>query len=177
MIGIKGLPTLKEAFALLAQRAPYIKLHLYGRPDPDNPGSWREETLRQWDAESGNVSYKGHADDMAAIWTGAHAAVQASYGGEGVPKSLLEAAACGRAVVASDVPGCREIVEDGNNGFLVPPYDAAALAAAIEKLAGDMALCRRMGENSRKMVAGDMSAERVTAQTVDLYRACLSTPE
>lgn len=173
MIGIKGLATLKEAFALLEKKAPPIRLNLYGRPDPENPGSWSEETLRRWDAESDNVAYRGQADDMLSVWAQTHAALQASYGGEGVPKSLLEAAACGRAIIASDVPGCREVVQQGRNGFLVPPYDAQALAAAIEKLAGDIALCRTMGAESRKIVEGDMAAESVQARTADLYQTCL----
>ncbi|PJB70295.1 MAG: glycosyltransferase family 1 protein [Alphaproteobacteria bacterium CG_4_9_14_3_um_filter_47_13] len=173
MIGIKGLPTLKEAFVLLEKQYPQIRLHLYGRPDPENPGSWREEELRQWEAQSNNVAYKGHAENMAQIWGHSHVAIQASYGGEGVPKSLLEAAACGRAIIATNVPGCREVVEEGNNGFLVPPYDARALADAIIKLASDTALCRAMGEKSRAMVEGDMSADSVRKQTAALYRLCM----
>ncbi len=175
MIGIKGLPTLREAFSLLAKNAPHIKLHLYGRPDPANPGSWSEDTLRQWGAESDNVAYVGHAEDMRGVWAGAHAAIQASYGGEGVPKSLLEAASCGRAIIASDVPGCREVVNEGENGFLVPPYDAVALAEAVRTLAADMALCERMGQASRTLVESDLSADSVKAQTAELYRLCLST--
>jgi len=170
MIEIKGLPTLKEAFALLAEEAPQIKLWLCGQPDEDNPGSWCAADLRQWDADSDNVAYKGHCDDMVAIWRAAHLALQVSYGGEGVPKSLLEAAASGRAIIASDVPGCREMVEDGSNGFLVPPRDAAALAARIKRIAGDFALCCVMGLNSRALVESDLSAEAVSTQTAALYR-------
>lgn len=177
MIGIKGLPTLKEAFAMLERKAPHIRLKLYGRPDKANPGSWGEEDLQAWVANSNNVSYEGHADNMQDVWAGAHVALQASYGGEGVPKSLLEAAACGRAIIATNVPGCREVVEKGRNGYLVPPYNAEALARAIVKLAGDWAFCRKMGENSRAIVANDMSAESVKAQTADLYRLCLSSME
>lgn len=173
MIGIKGLPTLKEAFALLEKSAPHIKLKLYGKPDPENPGSWSTEQLRAWADQSPNVSYEGHADHMAAIWENAHAAIQASYGGEGVPKSLLEAAACGRAIVATDVPGCREVVEQGHNGFLVPPYDSAALAQALEKLANDLPAWRAFCANSRALVEGDMSSERVKEKTKELYLSCL----
>jgi glycosyltransferase involved in cell wall biosynthesis len=110
---------------------------------------------------------------MAEIWGKAHIALQPSYGGEGVPKSLLEAAACGRAIVASDVPGCREVVEQGVNGYLVPPGDAKALAARIAEIAADETLCRMMGQRSRDIVAGDMSAEAVTQQTAAFYRECL----
>ena len=86
MIGIKGLQTLKEAFAILATRAPHIKLWLCGQSDPDNPGAWTEERLRAWDAQSDNVAYKGFCDDMTALWRQTHVALQVSYGGEGVPK-------------------------------------------------------------------------------------------
>jgi len=173
MIGIKGLPTLQEAFALLEKSAPQVRLQLYGRPDAENPGSWSEDKLREWVANSDNVEYKGHSNDMAAVWAGAHVAVQASYGGEGVPKSLLEAAACGRAIVATDVPGCREVVKPGVNGLLVPPYDAQALADAIRTLAENREQCRRMGGESRKMVEADMSADSIRAQTAVFYRGCL----
>ncbi len=177
MIGIKGLPTLKDAFVILARAAPHIHLHLYGQPDPENPGSWDEAQLADWAARSDNVAYKGRTDDMKAVWDTAHAAVQASYGGEGVPKSLLEAAACGRPIVATDVPGCREVVEDGRNGFLVPAYDAPALAQALQMMADDKDLWRAMAVHSRRIVESDLSADKVEAQTVGLYRLCLSHME
>ncbi len=173
MIGIKGLQTLKEAFSLLQQRAPHIKLCLCGRPDPANPGSWTEEQLQLWAANAPNVSYQGHCADMRAMWARAHAALQPSYGGEGVPKSLLEAAAAARPIIATDVPGCRDMVEPGRNGYIVPPRDAAALADAIEKLAnsGNGAA---MGMESWKIVEEKrMTAADIAAQTRALYSTVL----
>jgi glycosyltransferase involved in cell wall biosynthesis len=173
MIGIKGLQTLKEAFALLQHRAPYIKLWLCGQPDPANPGSWTEEQLRQWAADASNVVYKGHCADMRAMWAQAHVALQPSYGGEGVPKSLLEAAASARPIIATDVAGCRDMVEPGRNGYVVPPMDAAALAGTIEKLAAS-GRGAEMGAESRKIIAEKkMTAADITAQTRTLYSTLL----
>lgn len=171
MIGIKGLQTLKETFAILSSRVPHVRLWLCGRPDAANPGSWTDDALRRWEKESGNVVYKGHCADMRTVWAQAHAAVQASYGGEGIPKALLEAASCARAVVASDVPGCREMVEDEVNGFLVPPRDAQALADAIVKLSSmDSPTLSAMGTASRDLISRKgMRAADITAQTKALY--------
>lgn len=168
MIGIKGLPTLQEAFARLQSQYPQIKLWLCGQPDPGNPGSWTMAQIEQWTRDNPNVIFKGHSD-MAEIWAQSHVALQPSYGGEGVPKSLLEAAACGRAIIATDVPGCREVVDEGQNGFLVPARDAPLLAARIAQLAQDRALCARMGLASRALVEGDLSARAVTEKTRILY--------
>lgn len=173
MIGIKGLPTLQDAFARLHQDAPHIKLWLCGQPDPGNPGSWTPEQIDQWMRDNPNVIYKGHVH-MAEIWAQAHVALQPSYGGEGIPKSLLEAAACGRAIIATDVPGCREMVVEGQNGFLVPPRDAALLAERILLLSRDLDLCARMGLASRTLVEGDLSAQAVTAKARALYAAMLT---
>ncbi len=171
MIGIKGLSTLKEAFSILKDRTPAIRLWLCGTPDPANPGSWTAESLTQWVSESNNVIYKGHCADMALIWAQAHLAVQPSWGGEGVPKSLLEAAASGRAIIATDVPGCRDMVRDGENGFLVPPRDAQALAQALERMTTDPARCRDMGRKSRALIeSAGLSADAITSQTERLYR-------
>lgn len=168
MIGIKGLPTLKEAFARLRDQHPEIKLWLCGQPDPGNPGSWTQAQIEQWTRDNPSVVFKGHSN-MVDIWAQAHVALQPSYGGEGVPKSLLEAAACGRAIIATDVPGCREVVIEGQNGFLVPPRDAALLAERIILLAQNRDLCARMGGASRTLVEGDLSAQAVTAKTRALY--------
>ncbi|MFN3828185.1 MAG: glycosyltransferase family 4 protein [Micavibrio sp.] len=172
MIGIKGLPTLKEAFDILKQEAPHIKLWLCGQPDPGNPGSWTQSEIDQWCLENPNVIHKGHCR-MDEIWPQTHIALQPSYGGEGIPKSLLEAAACGRAIIATDVPGCREMVRDAVNGALVPAYDAKALAAAILKIEQDRDICRRMGQESRAMVEGDLSAAAVMEKARLLYAGFL----
>lgn len=178
MIGIKGLDTLKAAFEILALRVPRARLWLCGAPDFANPGSWSEEQLREWERQSGgHVVYKGHCNDMSAIWAHAHAAVQASCGGEGVPKSLLEAAAHARPIIATDVPGNREVVENGRNGFLVKPQDAEALAAAIEKMASLAdEKGAAMGRESRILIEGsDMTAARVGEETEKLYREVLKS--
>jgi glycosyltransferase involved in cell wall biosynthesis len=172
MIGIKGLQSLHDAFLLLESECPNARLWLCGIPDPANPGSWDDAKMAAW-AQRPNVEWHGHCKDMASIWRRAHVGIQASYGGEGIPKSLLEAAACGRALIATDVPGCREVVIDNDNGYLVPARDARALADAIKKLAGDAALCARMGKRSRELVARDLSADSVSAQAEILYRRCL----
>lgn len=174
MIGIKGLPTLQDAFARLRQDAPHIKLWLCGQPDPGNPGSWTQEQIDQWTRDNPSVIYKGHSN-MADIWAQSHVALQPSYGGEGIPKAMLEAAACGRAIIATDVPGCREVVAEGQNGFLVPPRDAALLAARILLLSRDLDLCARMGRASRALVEGDLSAQAVTEKTRTLYEAMKSS--
>ena len=175
MIGIKGLPTLKEAFAILETEAPQVKLWLCGEPDPENPGSWRTAQLEAWQAGSKNVAWRGHCGDMASIWSQSHLALQPSYGGEGVPKALLEAAACGRAIVASDVPGCREVVANGKNGYLAPPHDSRALADRIKQLAADMTSCKAMGKESHKLIEErGLSADHVGALTEAFYKRCLA---
>lgn len=173
MIDIKGLPTLRAAFAMLEQTHPHIKLWLCGQPDAANPGSWTKEALTGWAADTSNVIYKGQSD-MASIWAQAHLALQPSWGGEGIPKSLLEAAACGRAAVASDVPGCREVVKDGVNGYLVRPRDAGALAQAIVSIASNSELWRSMADKSRTVVEGELSADGVAQQAFALYKSCVS---
>jgi glycosyltransferase involved in cell wall biosynthesis len=86
----------------------------------------------------------------------------------------LEAAACGRPIITTDTPGCREIVRDGENGILVPPRDAVALADAIERLVRDPLLRARMGARGRRRVEEEFSEERVVEQTIALYRSLLA---
>jgi glycosyltransferase involved in cell wall biosynthesis len=106
--------------------------------------------------------------DIADVWAGAHIAVLPSRR-EGLPKSLLEAAACGRPIVATDVPGCREIARANVNALLVPADDATALADAIERLAADGDLRRRFGAAGRRIVEQEFSSDRIGHATVALY--------
>ncbi len=118
MLKPKGIREVVLAARELKRRGTKVRVLLAGRPDLANPSSIGGDTLRQWHRE-GCVEWLGHKNNIAAIWSKAHTAVLPSYR-EGLPKSLLEAAACGRPIVTTDVPGCRDVVVDGVNGFLVP---------------------------------------------------------
>lgn len=170
MIAIKGVDHLVAAHQILRARGLDVRLVLAGASDPENPSAIDAATLARWRALPG-IAMPGHVDDIAYVWAGAHVAVLASLGGEGLPKSLLEAAAMGRPIIATDVPGTRAIARQGENALLVPPGDVAALADALETLARDEVLRRRFGAASRRIVEQGFSDEAVEAATRTLYRA------
>lgn len=167
MLEDKGIPLLVEAVRLARRRGVDLHLRLVGTPDPENPTSIPAWKLRAWASEPG-IEWLGHSDDVPATWAACHVAVLPSRR-EGLPKSLLEAAACGRAIVATDVPGCREIALAGRNALLVPPDDAPALADALGRLALDHGLRARFGGESRRIVETDMTADAVGARMVETY--------
>ena len=119
------------------------------------------------------VVYFGHVDDIRTVWAAAHIGVLPSRVGEGMPLSMIEAAACGRPLIATDTPGCRDIVRNGVNGILVPAEDVQALADAIDRLANDSDLRRRFGQASRELVEREFSSARVGRDLVGLYRRLL----
>lgn len=170
----KGLSTLIAAHDLLTRRGVPVRLLIAGRADPANPASIPDDEIATWKTRA-NVELMGHVDDIRQVWAAAHIAVLPSRR-EGLPKSLLEAAACGRPIVATDVPGCREIARDGLNALLVPPDDAPALASAIEQLARDAALRRQFGEAGRRLVEEQYASDRIGPETVALYDHLLSRP-
>jgi glycosyltransferase involved in cell wall biosynthesis len=167
----KGLGELMEAARRLKARRSPLRLWLAGDRDPANPRCVPEDVVAAWDAE-GLAEILGRRDDVAALWARAHVAVLPSHR-EGMPKALLEAAAAGRPLVATDVPGCRELVRDGVNGLLVPLGDVEALAAALDRLAGDAALRARLGAAARRAVEETYSEAAVGAGVVALYRSLL----
>jgi glycosyltransferase involved in cell wall biosynthesis len=168
MIAIKGVELLVAAQQRLHREGVDLRLILAGMADLANPSAFNEATLREWSAQPG-ITWVGHVDDVREIWAAAHIAVLASYGGEGVPKTLLEAAAVGRAIVATDVPGTRDVARDGVNAILVAPGDAVALAAALKQLAGDPARRRAYATAGRRLVADGFSEAAVAAATQALY--------
>lgn len=174
MLWDKGIGEAVEAARILRERGVPLRLVLAGAPDPENPASIPEAQLRRWNAE-GVIEWKGHVDDVAAALRESHIAVLPSYR-EGLPKTLLEAAAAARPIVASDVPGCREIARHGENGLLVPARQVGPLADAIERLAGDAELRQRMGRRGREMVEECFSEAAVAGQTLALYRDMLGLP-
>ena len=167
LLSDKGLLTLIAAHELLAARGRPIRLLIAGEPDPANAASIPEAVIATWRDRSG-IEVLGHVGDIGRLWAAAHIAVLPSRR-EGLPKSLLEAAACGRPIVASDVPGCREIARPGVNALLVPPDDPAALAAAIDRLALDGELRRRLGAAGRRLVETEFSSARIGREIVALY--------
>ncbi len=171
MLWDKGVGEFVEAARLLRLWGVNGRFLLVGRLDPDNPTGIREPQLRRW-IEEGVVEWSGHRNDMESVLSEARIVVLPSYR-EGLPKVLLEAAAAGRAVVATDVPGCREIVRDGRNGLLVPARDAEALARAIATLLGDRRLCEQMGIEGRRIAVEEFSVERIAREQVAVYRALL----
>jgi glycosyltransferase involved in cell wall biosynthesis len=167
----KGIRTLIAAQARLAKSDHPVRLLIAGEPDPANPGSIPPGEIGAW-RERKDVSVLGYVDDIRQVWAAAHIAVLPSRR-EGLPKSLLEAAACGRALVATDVPGCREVAREGLNAHLVPADDPIALAEAIADLAHDADKRRRFALASRKLVEQEFSASRVGEDIVALYAKLL----
>lgn len=168
MLRDKGVGEFVEAARRLKQKGIHARFILVGRRDEHNPAAIPEIRLKEW-VQEGVVEWWGHREDMPAVYAAAMLVVLPSYR-EGLPKVLLEAAACGKAIVATDVPGCREIVRDRFNGLLVSPRDSTALAAAIEELLSDQALREVMGQRSRTRVLAEWSSPRITEQVLGLYR-------
>lgn len=171
MLWTKGIREFVEAAWQLKGRGVNARFVLVGEPDPANPASVPKEMLYNWQGTHG-IEWLGQRDDMPALLQTAHIACLPSYR-EGLPKSLLEAAACGLPIVTTNTPGCREIVRENLNGFLVPRQDATALAEALKKLIDDAELRRNMGEQSRQRAEQEFSLEVVIGQTLALYREIL----
>ncbi len=173
MLWSKGVGELVDVARRLKQMGEPIKVTLVGAPDPENPASIPVSQLKKWQT-LGLVEWLGHRDDVTDIWSKASIAVLPTTYGEGVPKVLIEAAACARPIIATDVPGCREIVIDGESGILVPPKNSDALLEAIRRLACDPGLRKRMGERGRTHAANGFSEETVIEQTLSCYESLIS---
>ena len=169
----KGVREFVEAASLVRKVRGDIVFTLVGAPDEGNPTSVPTEEVRSWAAD-GLVEWWGHREDVADVLADSHVAVLPTYYGEGVPKTLLEAAACGRPIVATDVPGCREVVRHGGNGLLVPPRDAPALSNAIMALAGDPARRAAMGAAGRRRAETEFAADCMNAETLRVYERALA---
>jgi len=167
----KGVEELVTAALRLRRQGVALRVRLAGEVD-DNPASVNPAWLRA-QAKAGLVELAGRVTDVAGEIARAHMVVLPSYR-EGLPKALLEGAACGRPLVATDVPGCREICRNGETGLLVPPRDAGALAAALAELAGSAALRRQLGTAARQLAEAAFSEEQVAAETLALYRQLLA---
>jgi glycosyltransferase involved in cell wall biosynthesis len=173
MLWDKGVGEFVAAAQKLHAMGMKARFALVGGIDPSNPKSVPAKKLAEW-AREGDVEWWGNRQDMSGIFRSAHIICLPSYR-EGVPKVLLEALSSGRAIVATDVPGCREVVIDGENGLLVPARQSEPLALALEKLINQEQLRRSMGERGRQMAEAEFSIERVIEQHMSIYRKALQS--
>lgn len=168
MLYDKGVVEFVDAARILMRKNYRLRCILVGDRDPENPAVVSQRQIQQWQ-EEGVVGFWGHQADMPAVLAKAHIVCLPSYR-EGLPKALLEAASCGKPIIATDVPGCREIVREGINGFLVPPGNSIALAEALIKLITNKELRLQMGSRGREIVLRDFSEQRVITETLAIYQ-------
>jgi len=164
----KGAVEFVEAARILRAEGVIARFVLAGDRDLHNPASVPADLLARWKAE-GLVAFPGHRRDIAGLIRSSHVVVLPSYR-EGLPKALIEAAACGRAVVTTDVPGCRDAIDPGRSGLLVPARDSRALAAAIRTLVEDPARRNSMGRAGRELAERAFRVESVVAEHLRIYR-------
>lgn len=163
----KGIAEYVEGARQLKAKGLPIHFLLAGAPDPGNPAAIPQATLNGWQAE-GLIELLGQVSDMAALFATADIVVLPSYR-EGLPKSLIEAAACALPLVTTDVPGCREVVTHEVDGLLVPVKDACALANAIERLHLNPAWARQLGQAARRRAMAEFDEHIVIEQTLAIY--------
>jgi glycosyltransferase involved in cell wall biosynthesis len=164
----KGVGEFVEAARLLRAEGIAARFALVGKPDLANPASVSQAEIDAWAAE-GVVEFWGWQEDMPSVFAQAQIVCLPTYYGEGLPKTLLEAAASGCAIVTTDIPGCREIVRHGVTGWLVPTRDVRALANALRQAIEQPSLRERYGTTARALIATDFSMSRVAGETIAIY--------
>ncbi|NLD37452.1 MAG: glycosyltransferase family 4 protein [Desulfatiglans sp.] len=172
MLWAKGIKEFVEAARYLKSRGVIARFALIGDSDMHNPSSISVDQLSDWDSE-GVVEWWGHKSDMPNVISKSNIVCLPSFYGEGIPKVLIEAASCGRAIVTTNTPGCKEIVIDGENGLLVPIRNPEKLADAIGTLIANNGLRKKMGENGRKLVENNFSLKIVIEKTMEVYKELL----
>lgn len=168
MLWDKGVGVFVEAAGMLRAEGVNARFVLVGADEPGNPASVPVSQLHSWH-ERGVIEWWGYRQNMPEVLAQAHIVCLPSSYPEGVPKALIEAAACGRSIVTTDVPGCREIVHDGYNGLLVPVKDPQALAKALRLLIEDPELRKGFGAHGKDLAVSEFSIDRVVRETLALY--------
>jgi len=164
----KGVIEFVDAAKLLKYKGVKARFQLVGEPDFGNPESVTKEQIDVWQ-QNGVVEYLGYRTDIAHIFSQAHIVTLPSYYGEGLPKVLIEAAACGRAVITTDMPGCRDAIEPNVSGMLVPARDTNALTEMIEYLIDNADLRQEMGRAGRSLAENEFSIDKVVGAHFDIY--------
>lgn len=164
----KGVHEFVAAARLLKRQEVNVRFWLVGEPDVGNPASVNDTDIAAWRKE-GVIELLGYRDDIASLFAQSSIVVLPSYR-EGLPKVLVEAAACGRAVVTTNVPGCRDAIEPGKSGLLVPVKDPIALADAIQLLIDDSELCHSMGQAGRALAEREFAIEKIVDTHLEIYK-------
>ena len=168
----KGVREFVQSAKILRQRGlseQDVRFVIVGKTDPANPHSLHQDELALW-AEEGIVELWGHRTDMPKVMAAAKIVVLPSYYGEGLPKVLIEAAACGRAVITTDHTGCRDAIKPGVTGILVPVRNEVALANAIQGLLADTVRCAIMGQAGRELAVSKFDERQVVSAHLKIYR-------
>lgn len=175
MLWDKGVGEFVQAAEILHPKFPNTRFVLVGPADDENPSAINRETIAEWTASRPYLEWWGskEASEMHQITSQATIIALPTFYPEGLPKCLLEGAACGKALVASDIPACREIVRDGVNGLLVPYKDSKALSFAIEKILRNPDLLKEFGKNGRNIAYAEFAEDIIVSQTFELYRKLL----
>jgi glycosyltransferase involved in cell wall biosynthesis len=168
----KGVGEYVEAARLLRSAGRNVRFLLAGAPDPGNPAAVPESTLQQW-VDEGVIEWLGHVDDTSELFRSVDIVALPTYYREGLPKSLIEAAACSLPLVTTDMPGCREVVTNEVDGLLIPPHDAGALAQAIARLIDSPGLAARLGAAARLKALANFDERLVIERTLAVYRELL----
>jgi glycosyltransferase involved in cell wall biosynthesis len=167
LIAEKGINELIMAMEKVVARRPGVVLWVAGEPYAQNPTSLTPQDMKRLKALPWVQTF-GHVDDVERLLAQVDIVALPSYR-EGTPKILLEAAACGLPIVATDIAGCRGVVEEGVNGYLVPVRDTATLAGRLEQLCADADLRRAMGAQGRQIILDGFSSEIVVRETLAVY--------
>jgi glycosyltransferase involved in cell wall biosynthesis len=176
LLWYKGVGEFCSAAEILKQRGIKARFVLIGDNDPQNPSSVPTERLRSWH-DSGLIEFWGHCTDMPKALGQIHIVCLPTFYREGIPKVLLEAAAAGLPIVTTDVPGCRDVVHHDENGLLVPPRDAPALAEALQKLIADKQLRFALGRRGRERAVSEFRTDLIISETLRIYAQLLQRPE
>ncbi len=167
----KGVGEFVVAARQLRTAGQSARFALVGDSDNGNPASVQVDQLQAWEKE-GVIEWWGWKENMAGVYAQASIICLPSYYREGLPKTLIEAAACGRPIVATDVPGCREVVRNGENGLLVEARDSKGLARALNYLIQNPNIRAKMGARGRKIAEEEFSLELVIPQILAVYKSC-----
>ncbi len=167
LLADKGVYEFHQSVLLLKEKYPNVRFVLVGGVDPDNPASLTEQELTEW-VTNNDLEWWGHQTNMSEVLSQATIVVLPSYR-EGMPKVLLEAQALGRPIVTTDVPGCREAIENGKTGFLVKVKNAQSLADAIEKLINNDELCLEFSHNARVLAEQKFDIKQVVNMHIHIY--------